>query len=128
MNIIRKIFPPSQPVKMVLVVRSDVQMGCGKVAAQCSHAAIALHKLSIEKDNPHLKAWFKNGQPKIVLKTNLESNLRNIFEQCKRSNMTACLIFDAGKTELEASTLTVLGIGPDYNDVIDKLTGDFKLY
>lgn len=28
------------PLKMVLVVRTDLKMGKGKIASQCSHAAI----------------------------------------------------------------------------------------
>lgn len=53
--------------KLVLVVRNDLKMGKGKVAAQCAHAAVAAYKLA--KKHPHtLKAWENNGQTKITLK------------------------------------------------------------
>lgn len=34
--------------KMVFVVNNELNMGVGKVAAQCAHAALALHRIMIE--------------------------------------------------------------------------------
>ncbi|XP_078681217.1 peptidyl-tRNA hydrolase 2, mitochondrial-like isoform X2 [Branchiostoma floridae x Branchiostoma belcheri] len=39
--------------KMVFVVRQDLKMGKGKVAAQCSHAAVSLYK-KMSRSNPDL--------------------------------------------------------------------------
>lgn len=46
---------PSQPLplsdeehKLVLVVRSDLGMGKGKVAAQCGHATLACYKRAVQ--------------------------------------------------------------------------------
>jgi FtsZ-interacting cell division protein ZipA len=36
-------------VKMVLVVRTDLEMGKGKAAAQCCHACIAAYETSIDR-------------------------------------------------------------------------------
>ncbi|PIK56816.1 putative peptidyl-tRNA hydrolase 2, mitochondrial [Apostichopus japonicus] len=35
--------------KMVLVVRQDLKMGKGKVAAQCSHAAVGCYKRAVSE-------------------------------------------------------------------------------
>ena len=35
---------------MVLVVRTDLEMGKGKVAAQCSHATLAAYKMALVHD------------------------------------------------------------------------------
>lgn len=42
-------------------------MGKGKVAAQCSHAAVAAYKAA-RKHPKILKAWEESGQAKITLK------------------------------------------------------------
>ncbi|CAI2728018.1 unnamed protein product [Schistosoma spindalis] len=74
--------PVPGKMKLVLIVRSDLKMGCGKIAAQvsyllillmspvlkCSHAAISCYEEIIEKNPGILKAWEEQGQPKIVLK------------------------------------------------------------
>lgn len=37
------------------------------------------------------------------------------------------MVVDAGRTQLPTSTTTVLGIGPDEDEIMDKITGDLKL-
>ena len=54
--------------KMVLVVRTDLQMGKGKVAAQCAHAAVDLYKKSLVKCPKLVRQWETFGQAKITLK------------------------------------------------------------
>lgn len=52
--------------KMVLVVRTDLGMGKGKIAAQVAHAAVAA-----VLQGPHgavFGDWLRAGQPKVVLK------------------------------------------------------------
>ena len=54
--------------KLVLVVRNDLKMGKGKVAAQCSHAAVMAYESSREKAPKIFSNWRNSGQPKIVVK------------------------------------------------------------
>ena len=61
-------FPFSMDNKMVLVVRTDLQMGKGKVAAQCAHAAVDLYKKSLVKCPKLVRQWETFGQAKITLK------------------------------------------------------------
>ncbi|KAF5398005.1 Peptidyl-tRNA hydrolase 2 mitochondrial [Paragonimus heterotremus] len=61
--------PVQGKTKMVLVVRTDLNMGKGKIAAQCSHAAVSCFQYA-QAHNPSLLAtWEEQGQPKIVLKS-----------------------------------------------------------
>ena|SRR3990167_1284525 len=43
--------------KMVLVVRTDLKMGVGKIASQCSHAAVMLYEQLSQSRNPLLDVW-----------------------------------------------------------------------
>ena len=38
-----------EPLKMVLVVRTDLDMGKGKIAAQCGHATLAAYKIAAKR-------------------------------------------------------------------------------
>ena len=41
--------------------------------------------------------------------------------------ITAEVVADAGRTQIEAGSLTVLGIGPAPKSMVDKVTGHLKL-
>ncbi|XP_049628690.1 peptidyl-tRNA hydrolase 2, mitochondrial [Suncus etruscus] len=114
--------------KMILVVRNDLKMGKGKVAAQCSHAAVSAYK-QIQRRNPELlKQWEYCGQPKIVVKAPDEETLVELLTHAKVLGLTVSLIQDAGRTQIAPGSQTVLGIGPGPADLIDKVTGHLKLY
>ena len=66
--------------KMVLVVRTDLKMGKGKAAAQCSHAAVGAYKIAKKSQSDVLKAWERNGQPKIVTKVENEEELLKVHK------------------------------------------------
>ncbi|KAL1516952.1 hypothetical protein ABEB36_000779 [Hypothenemus hampei] len=115
--------------KMVFLVRTDLQMGKGKVASQVAHASILLYKDSVKNKNSYLNVWLQWGQPKVVLKIdkNCESAMNNIYKTALNSGLIACKVFDSGKTQIDCGTLTVIGIGPSKAEDIDKITGQFKL-
>ncbi len=116
---------------MVIVVRSDLDMGKGKVAAQVAHAAVSLVLEIQGSNNKKWKEWFDEwlaqGQPKIVVKVNSLDELMRRKEMAERQGLPTSLIIDAGKTQVEPGTVTCLGIGPGPSEVIDKITGDLKL-
>lgn len=114
--------------KMILVVRNDLKMGKGKVAAQCSHAAVAAYK-QVQRRNPQLlKQWEYCGQPKVVVKAPDEDTLINLLGHAKEVGLPVSLIQDAGRTQIAPGSRTVLGVGPGPADLIDRVTGDLKLY
>ncbi|NWR84667.1 PTH2 hydrolase, partial [Furnarius figulus] len=114
--------------KMVLIVRNDLKMGKGKVAAQCSHAAVSAYK-QLQRRNPELlKQWEYCGQPKVVLKAPDEDTLEQLLAEAKRLGLTVSLIQDAGRTQIAPGSRTVLGIGPGPADVVDKVSGHLKLF
>mgnify|MGYP001770688159 FL=1 len=119
------------PLKMVVVVRSDLDMGKGKIAAQVAHAAVSL-VLEVQGSRnatwkEWLEDWLNQGQPKVVVKVNGLEELMKRKEMAERLGLPVAVIVDAGKTQVEPGTVTCLGIGPGPSELIDKVTGDLKL-
>ena len=50
-----------------------------------------------------------------------------LFQQAKDNDLTASLITDAGRTVVAPGTKTCAGIGPDDEELIDKITGSLSL-
>ena len=118
-------------LKMVFLVRQDLKMGAGKIAAQVAHAAIGLYDDILEGDNLYKKTalnnWFNFGQKKVVLKVNDLNTMLEVVQKCKKLKLQYCLIHDAGHTQIPQGSVTVLGIGPDISEKINEVTGTFKL-
>ncbi|EXJ77018.1 PTH2 family peptidyl-tRNA hydrolase [Capronia epimyces CBS 606.96] len=118
----------SEEVKLVLAVRTDLGMGKGKIAAQCSHAALACYKylLQYPTSAPLLKRWEWGGQPKIAVQVKSEEELETLQAQAISLGLCARIIHDAGRTQIAAGSATVLGVlGP--KSVVDQVTGHLKL-
>ncbi|KAG9339793.1 hypothetical protein JZ751_022459 [Albula glossodonta] len=114
--------------KMTLVVRNDLKMGKGKVAAQCSHAAVSAYKQVLRRNPDLLKQWEYCGQPKVVVRTPDEESLIELLAHAKELGLPISLIQDAGRTQIAPGSRTVLGVGPGPADLVDKVTGHLKLY
>lgn len=102
-------------------------MGKGKIAAQCSHAAVGAFEKAQKRDPEGLKKWQYTGQAKVALKTDSLDEIKQISENAKKLGLITSLIRDAGRTQIAPNSITVLGIGPAPKDVIDKVTGHLKL-
>ncbi len=118
-------------LKMVFLVRQDLGMGKGKIAAQVAHAAVGLFDDIISGKNEYqqsaLEYWNTFGAKKIVLKAPNLDSIINVSKLCKEAKLTYVVISDAGHTQIPAGSVTVIGIGPDASEKIDKITGGFKL-
>ncbi|XP_012216480.1 peptidyl-tRNA hydrolase 2, mitochondrial isoform X2 [Linepithema humile] len=114
--------------KLVLVIRTDLKMGKGKVAAQCSHAAVAAYKTARRVSSKAVKIWEKCGQAKIILKVDSEAELMKIAKQAKDMGLISNMIQDAGHTQIPAGSRTVCAIGPGPAKLIDQVTGHLKLF
>jgi len=113
--------------KLVLVVRSDLGMTKGKIAAQCSHATLACYK-ALAKSNPRLlRHWERSGQAKIAVKCDSEEELLLLQATAQSLNICARTIQDAGRTQIAAGSRTVLGVGPAPVRLVNQVTGKLKL-
>ncbi|PQE04977.1 hypothetical protein CJF30_00004763 [Rutstroemia sp. NJR-2017a BBW] len=115
--------------KMVLVVRTDLGMTKGKIAAQCSHATLACYKNFLRKDpkSQILRRWERQGQAKVALQVKSEDDLDVLEAKALSLGVVAEIIADAGRTQIASGSHTVLGIGPAPKSVIDQITGSLKL-
>ncbi|RMF06915.1 peptidyl-tRNA hydrolase [Candidatus Woesearchaeota archaeon] len=111
-------------MKQVIIVRQDLKLPKGKLAAQVAHAStMALLKADIEKASK----WEAEGMAKIVLKVPDERTMMEFFQRAKEAGLKPALVTDAGKTVVAPGTKTCIGIGPAEADKIDEITGDLKL-
>lgn len=93
------------------------------VGAQCAHGACG----AIESANSGLvKAWKQQGQKKVCLQAP-QSDILELHRIAIKSGLNACLVADAGRTQIAAGSKTVLAIGPDDSRRIDAITGSLKL-
>jgi PTH2 family peptidyl-tRNA hydrolase len=111
-------------MKQAIVIRTDIKMSKGKIAVQTAHASVSvLDKISKTK----LNQWKKEGQKKIVLKVKTLEDIVQLKNKCDELNIPCALVADAGLTEVEPGTITVLAIGPDEDSKINKVTGNLKI-
>jgi PTH2 family peptidyl-tRNA hydrolase len=113
--------------KQAIVMRTDLKMSKGKIAAQASHAAISAAEQARKRHNEWWKAWLEEGQCKIALKAKSEQELLKLEKEAKESNLPYSLIVDRGLTEIPPGTVTCLGIGPAPSVLLDKITGKLPL-
>jgi PTH2 family peptidyl-tRNA hydrolase len=111
-------------MKQVIVVRNDLKLPKGKLAAQVAHASVEAVLRSSSSD---VDAWRSEGMAKIVVKVDSEKELLAIQQAAKAKKCVAAVITDAGKTVVAPGTRTCVGIGPAEEDVLDGITGDLKL-
>ncbi|OJJ64424.1 hypothetical protein ASPSYDRAFT_39154 [Aspergillus sydowii CBS 593.65] len=117
-----------EEVKLVLVVRTDLGMTKGKIAAQCSHATLSCYKYLVANPSSStiLRRWERQGQAKIALQIKSEEEMELLQAQAISLGLCARVIQDAGRTQIASGSRTVLGVlGP--KSVVDNVTGHLKL-
>ncbi|KAJ1999738.1 hypothetical protein GGI06_006028 [Coemansia sp. S85] len=117
-----------EDTKLVLIIRTDLGMSKGKIAAQCSHATLGCYKRALKQAPGMLKAWEFTGQAKVTLKCNSEEELVDLQKKAQAAGLVAQSICDAGRTQIAAGSRTVLGIGPGPISAVDRVSGHLKLY
>ncbi len=113
--------------KQVLVIRADLKMSPGKMAAQAAHASHSAAERSRETCLKWYNAWRAEGQKKVVVKVADEDEMISLYNRVKLSGLPFYLVNDAGLTELPPGTITALGIGPGPDDAVDRYSGQLKL-
>jgi peptidyl-tRNA hydrolase len=105
----------STPLVMYIIVNNDIQMGKGKIASQTGHVIQDIvEDIMIKKYESKKKlgicidydTWKNEGSKKIVLKATKEELIKLLALD------SVHYIIDAGKTQIESGSLTVVGFPP----------------
>ncbi|KAG8892707.1 hypothetical protein FRB99_002491 [Tulasnella sp. 403] len=113
--------------KLILIVRTDLGMTKGKIAAQCGHATLACYKALLKFNPALLRHWELRGQAKVALRCDSEEEMDLLEAAASSLNICARSIRDAGRTQIPSGSKTVLGIGPAPVKLVNQVTGKLKL-
>jgi PTH2 family peptidyl-tRNA hydrolase len=137
--------------KQVIVIRKDLNMRKGKLAAQASHGSQAFITSRIRDELIKLKnqtralifrptetisieltieeaEWLLSSFRKICVSVDSEEKLIEIQEKAERAGLTEHLITDNGLTEFGGvPTRTCIGIGPHEDSKFEGITDGLPL-
>jgi PTH2 family peptidyl-tRNA hydrolase len=137
-------------VKQVIVVRKDLKMRKGKIAAQSAHASMkvildmmvnssgrAIVNGVIENCKTKtlhmplgssIEEWINGKFTKICVSVDSESELDHLYEMAKEHGVPCAMIIDEGLTEFNGvKTKTCIAVGPAKSDEVDHITGGLSL-
>ena len=136
--------------KQMIVVRRDLHMRKGKIAAQAGHACVEAVLMALAKEErlgdvlvsgdyvtlresskpeTALSGWFSQGVAKICVYVDSEEALLEIDRKAKEAGIISALICDAGMTEFHGEpTYTCLAFEPRFPEDVDPITGDLPLF
>lgn len=138
--------PPEDRMKpkQVILVRTDIEMPCGKIASQVAHASLGAILNMMKKEwhpdasnffnwslHLHEKSpeylWLAEDFTKIVLDCPSLEEMLFIEHEAQKVGMNYCRITDNGDTVFNGvHTVTTMAIGPHWSENINKLTGHLK--
>jgi PTH2 family peptidyl-tRNA hydrolase len=130
-----------EPYKMLLIFnmelyrtstktgeRKAVKMSPGKAGAQSGHATLGAYRRGRRLCPRAVSDWLRIGQAKITVKCPTVGELLELQTKCSAAGLNTYLIRDAGHTEIEPGSRTVLAVGPAPASAFKDLTGHLKPY
>ena len=137
--------------KQMIVVRRDLKMRKGKIAAQAGHACVEAVLMALAKENrlqdvklvedrwvtvsegeqgpSTLTDWFQYGMAKVCVYVDGEEALLELAKKAREAGILCALIQDAGMTEFHGQpTYTGRALGPLETEKADGITGGLPLY
>jgi PTH2 family peptidyl-tRNA hydrolase len=139
-------------VKQVILVRKDIKMPKGKLAAQVSHASMAVildllrsgelqmasniaEPAVVFQDSAYkfvseyrcVEQWLNNSFTKVCLGVDDLQTMESLYRKALAKGIPCSFIVDEGRTCFNEPTATCCGIGPWHSEQIDEITGDLKL-
>lgn len=125
------------PIKQVIVIRTDLNMRKGKMAAQASHASMSFITRRLQEAargvytvplNYEEEVWLAHSFTKICVGIGSEEELLALHEAASAEGLTSHLVIDNGTTEFHGvKTPTCLALGPHRASTLKPYTGELKL-
>lgn len=124
-------------LKMWLIVRQDLNMPAGKLAAQAGHGFMNAAFALLAKSDPsnfdceptrRLREYMSGSHPKIVVRVKDERELTRAYDEASEANLSPVIIIDEGRTVFGEPTPTVVCVGPCYKEELPKFIQRLQLY
>ena len=136
--------------KQMIVMRRDLKMRKGKIAAQAGHACVTAVLAALAREQrlgqvqadetgvvltqdgqsaTPLSEWFARGVAKVCVYVDSEEELLEIDRKAKAAGILSALICDSGLTEFHGQpTYTCLAFEPALPEQVDPITGELPLF
>lgn len=136
--------------KQMIVMRRDLKMRKGKIAAQAGHACVTAVLAALAREQrlgqvqadetgvmltqdgqsaTPLSEWFARGVAKVCVYVDSEEELLEIDRKAKAVGILSALICDSGLTEFHGQpTYTCLAFEPALPEKVDPITGELSLF
>lgn len=136
--------------KQMIVMRRDLKMRKGKIAAQAGHACVTAVLAALAREQrlgqiqadengvtlaenaqsaTPLSEWFSRGVAKVYVYVDSEEALLEIDRKAKEAGILSALICDNGITEFHGQpTYTCLAFEPALPEKVDPITGTLPLF
>lgn len=109
----------------VFVVRKDLKMRQGKIAAQCGHASLGIFQKIVKLKPLLAEKWLNIEFPKVFYYCTDEEQMNLVDAIAQSMGYATVIIHDAGRTQIAAGSATVLSFGPvkksEVSAIVDQL-------
>ena len=119
-------------MRLYAIIRGDLEMPPGKLAAQAGHAFLDAFGECQRLDPARAALYRTDGHgTKVVLRAEDRFDIEHLCKQAQASGLPCALIVDSGHVlppHFDGSPIiTALGIGPARREEIDHITGHLQL-
>jgi peptidyl-tRNA hydrolase len=115
-------------LRMWLLIRKDLPMPPGKLAAQAGHGYGTCLWLSNGRDPDLVALYMSRAQVKIAVAVKNEEELLKCVETCKEAGLVAVSVKDAAHTVFNEPTYTVGAVGPCYRKDLPARVARLRLF